>query len=200
MPAQCHLYPMVQRMNQQAKDEIFQSIGKIHEDTRSKMNVETEVKPQKAAHSTSTKCCYTCGEEGHISSNCTRKRERFPTYVVEYEDQQLEDLLALEKPKKKKYNNSKEKDLSQVICYTCRHPGHYVNECPEKKNKGISTRSFVADKEHKKDLNHITCFKCKETGHYASECPEKNNVTCYKCKNKGHYANKCPERQTSGML
>ena len=92
---------------------------------------------------------------------------------MEYEDQQLEDLLALEKPKKKKYNNFKEKDLSQVICYTCRHPGHYANECPEKKNKGIATRGYVANKEHRKDLSHVTCFGCKEEGHYRSECPER---------------------------
>ena len=89
-------------MNQQTKGGKFQPIGKVHENTRSKKNIETKAKSQEATQTATTKCCYTCGEEGHISCNCTRKRERFPMIVVEYDDQELQSLLALEKPKKKK--------------------------------------------------------------------------------------------------
>jgi hypothetical protein len=74
----------------------------IHEGTRSKMKEEVEIKPQEASHTVTTKCCYTYGEEEHLSKKCSRKRERFPTFKVEYEDQELEDLLALERPKRKK--------------------------------------------------------------------------------------------------
>src|SRR3954465_11500140 len=58
---------------------------------------------------------------------CPKKRERSPTY----EEHELEELLALERPKKKK------KDISQVQCFKCKEMGHYANECPEKKkNQG----------------------------------------------------------------
>jgi hypothetical protein len=44
---------------------------------------------------------------------------------MEYEKQELEDLLALEKPKKKK-------DISQVECHECKRLGHYSWDCPDK--------------------------------------------------------------------
>ena len=37
----------------------------------------------------------------------------------------MEELLALETPKKKK-------NLSDVICYKCKDKGHYANKCPVK--------------------------------------------------------------------
>src|SRR3954464_7967655 len=51
-----------------------------------------------------------CEEESHISTNCPKKRERFPTL----EEHELKELLALERPKKNK------KDISQVQCYNCK--------------------------------------------------------------------------------
>src|SRR3954465_5779605 len=139
----------------------------------------------KAKSKVTTKCCYSCGEEGHISSNCPKKRERFPTFVVNYEEHELEALLALEKPKKKKY-----KEISQVWCNNRKELGHYVSTCPQK---------------IREELNLITCYNCGNQGHYASNCPEKMKnkikpmkdislVTCFKCGNKGHYADVCPER------
>jgi hypothetical protein len=84
------------------------------EDERTKMKVETKVM-EIAANATS-KCCFSCEEEGHLSSNCSRKRERHPTTVVEYEGNELRDLLALKKPKKKK----KKKGNSKVLCFNCK--------------------------------------------------------------------------------
>jgi hypothetical protein len=53
-----------------------------------------------------------------VTKNNHKKRERFPSIIMEYEKQELEDLLALEKPKKKK-------DISQVECCECKRLGHY---------------------------------------------------------------------------
>jgi hypothetical protein len=86
-------------MNQQAKDGLCQLLEKTPEDRRDKMKVENKV--MGTAHNTTTKCCYSC-EEGHISRNCSKKRERLPTTKVEYPENEVRDLLALERPKKKK--------------------------------------------------------------------------------------------------
>jgi hypothetical protein len=43
VPTECKLYPLVQQMNQEAKDRLCQLLGNTHEDRRSKMKVETEV-------------------------------------------------------------------------------------------------------------------------------------------------------------
>jgi hypothetical protein len=131
-------------MSAQVRDGMCQSMKNIHEGTRSKMKEEVEIKSQEAAHTFTTKCCYTCGGEEHLSKNFSRKRERFPTFKVEYEDQELEDLLALERPKKKKKNKAKEqrvengstkkrmRDLSHIKCFKCGNKGHYMNKCTEK--------------------------------------------------------------------
>src|SRR3954470_23014370 len=77
-----------------------------------------------------------------------RKRLRrpgdFPTFEVRYEEHELEELLALEKPKKKK-------DKSQVQCCHCNDMGYYANECPEKKKKY-------------KEISQVWCNNCKELG------------------------------------
>src|SRR4051812_35969140 len=129
----------------------------------------------KAKSKVTTKCCYSCGEEGHISSDSPKKRERFPTFVVKYEEHELQELLALERTKKKKNKSQenkqetmipkKKKDISQVMCHKCKELGHYASHCPEKKE----------DKTRKpmRDINLVTCFKCGNKGHYANNCPEK---------------------------
>ena len=81
--------------------------------------------------------------------------------MVEYDDQELQSLLALEKPKKKKRNNSNKKGPSQVICHACHQSGHYANKCHEKR--------MTESKEDRTDLNLVTCFKCKEKGYSANE-------------------------------
>jgi hypothetical protein len=101
-------------------------LGKTQEDRRSKMKVDTNV--MEIAHDIATKCCYTCEEEGHLSRNCSRKRERFPATMVEYEESELRDLLALERPKKKK-------DISKVWCFNCKELEHFAKKCPEENNK-----------------------------------------------------------------
>jgi hypothetical protein len=159
VPIECYLYPMVQQMKQQAKDGLCQLLEKTQEDRRSKMKVDMKV--MEIAHDITTKCYFSCEEEGHLSRNCSRKRERFPTAIVEYEEPELRDLLALERPKKKK-------DNSKVLCFNCKELGHYADKCPERDNKANRQGSG------KKNLNHITCFKCKQMGHYSNQCTEKS--------------------------
>src|SRR3954462_10396088 len=110
---------------------MHQMFGKLHKGTTSTKKDKNKVRtmPHRAIPKVTTKCCYSCGEEGHISSKCPKKRERFPTYVVKYEEHELEELLALERPKKKKKKkkcpNPSKKDITQEQCYTCKEIGHY---------------------------------------------------------------------------
>jgi hypothetical protein len=129
---ECKFYSTVQRMNQQAKDGPCQLLGKTQQE-----------------------------EKEHLSRNCSRKRERFPTAIVEYGEKEVRELLALERPQKKK-------DNSKVMCFNCKELGHYANKCPEKDNKANSPGSV------KKNLNHITCYTCKQQGHYSYQCTEES--------------------------
>jgi hypothetical protein len=80
-------------MNQQAKGRVNQLPGKTPGDGRLKRNMEDKV--MGTTHNPTTKCCYSCEEEGHLSRNCSKKGESFPTIVVEYEENEVRDLLAL---------------------------------------------------------------------------------------------------------
>jgi hypothetical protein len=82
----------VQQKNQQAKDGLCQLLEKTPEDGRPKM--EVEMKDMQNAHNITIKCCFSCEEEGHLSKNYLRKRERLPTTVVEYEEKEVRAHLA----------------------------------------------------------------------------------------------------------
>src|SRR3954467_5083976 len=165
VPIQCPIYSIVQQRKQGG---VHQQFVNPHEGITSTKKDEGKVKTMhhKSKSKVTTKCCYSCGEEGHISSNCPKKRERFPTFVVKYEEHELEELIASERPKKKK------KDISQLQCYNCKEMGHYASDCPEKKkNRGNKQEELIP--KNKKDNSQVMCFKCKELGHYADKCPEK---------------------------
>jgi hypothetical protein len=72
------------------------------------------------------------GTHKRIYNITTKKRERFPTTVVEYQENEVRDLLALELPTKKKKMMNKG-DTSTVHCFNCKELGHYANRCPEPK-------------------------------------------------------------------
>jgi hypothetical protein len=148
-------------MNQQAKHELSQLLGKTPKDRRPKMEVET--KDMKVAPETTTKSFLTDRRQEHLPGNCSKKQERFPTTVVEYEDNEIRDLLALELPKKKKKKKINKKDNSKVLCFRCKELGHYADKCPERDNK--------ANRQRGTDL--VTCQKCNQKGHYARRCKEK---------------------------
>jgi hypothetical protein len=155
IPAECKFYSVVQRINQQAKDRMSQLPKRTPEDGRLKRKMED--KDMGIALNYTTKCCYSCEEEGHLSRNCSKKRECFPTTVVEYEDNEVRDLLALEVPKKKK-KMIKKKDNSKVQCFNCRELGHYARECLEPNMQ--------------RGPNLVTCQKCNQKGHYSDKCSE----------------------------
>jgi hypothetical protein len=159
VPTEYKLYPMMQRMNQQANDGLCQLLGKTPEDRRSKMKVE--VKDMETAPNATSKSCLAGGKQGCLPRNCSTKRERFPTAMVEYEKKEVRDLLALERPKRKK-------DTRKVCCFNCKELGHYAKECPEENNKANRPGGV------KKNLNHITCYTCKQHGHYSDQCTEKS--------------------------
>ena len=94
--------------------------------------------------------------------------------MVKYEEHELQELLALERPKKNKNKSQgnkqeivmpKKKDISQVMCHKCKELGHYASHCPEKEKHKI--------RKPMRDINLVTCFKCGNKGHYANNCPEK---------------------------
>jgi hypothetical protein len=143
-------------MNQQAKDGMRQLLGKTPEDGRPKM--EVEMKDMEVAPETTTKSCLTGRKQEHLPGNCSKKREKFPTTILEYEENEVGDLLALEIPKKKK--KIKEKDNSKMLCWNCRELGHYAKERPE------------PNRQRGTDL--VTCQKCNQKGHYARRCKEKS--------------------------
>jgi hypothetical protein len=78
---------------------------------------------------------------------------------VDYEEKEVRDLLAFERPKKKK-------DTSKMWCFNCKELGYYAKKCPEHNNKANRPGGV------KKDLRLITCYKCKLKGHYADKCSE----------------------------
>jgi hypothetical protein len=71
VPIECKFYSMVQQMNQQAKDRMSQLLRKTPEDGSPKMKVSLKV--VETTHNPTTKCCYSCEEQGHLSGNCSRK-------------------------------------------------------------------------------------------------------------------------------
>jgi hypothetical protein len=160
VPTECKFYSIVQRMNQQAKDGLCQLPEKTPKDRRSKMKVEKKV--METAHNITTKSCFSCEEEGHLSRNCSRKRERHPTAEVEYKENEVRDLLAFKRPNRKK----EKKDNSKVLCLNCKKLGHYAKKCPERNNK--------VNRQRRTDL--VTCQKCNQKGHYASRCVEKSTL------------------------
>jgi hypothetical protein len=156
---------MVQQMNQQARDKLSHLLERTPKDRRPKAKME--LKGKEEVPDTITKSCLTNRKQEHLPGKSTEKRERFPTTLVECQENEIRDLLALELPTKKK---KKKQDHSKITCFHCQEQGHFADQCPEKDHK-TKTRGSV-----KKDLSMITCFKCKQKGHYSNTCPEKS--TC----------------------
>ena len=63
----------------------------------------------------------------------------FPAEEVEFDRQEIEELIGTKKSRKRKsmcpQNNpiSAEKDLSHITCYKFNDLGHYASKCPTRK-------------------------------------------------------------------
>ena len=126
------------------------------------MKEEMEDTPKEDPRKPYTKSCYSCGEEGHISQNCLNgDLVEFPTEEVEYDPQEIEALIGMEKSRKRSRLDSR-KDLSHVTYYKCKESGNYLNNCPKRKPR---------------DLSKVICFSCNGVGQFARECP-KEKETC----------------------
>jgi hypothetical protein len=150
-------------MNQQAREKLRHLLEGTPEVQGPK--VKMEAKDQEEIPDTITQSGLVNRRQEHLPGKWSRKRERFPTAKVECQENEIQDLLALEIPTKK---NKKQQDYSHITCFHCREQGHYVNQCPEKEHKTNPQGGI------KKDLSNITCFKCKKKGHYSNTCSEKS--------------------------
>jgi hypothetical protein len=79
-------------MNRQAKDRLSQLLARTPENRRPKAKVEAKDKEE--APDTKTKSCLTGRKQEHLPGNCIKKRERFPTTVVEYQENEVRDLTS----------------------------------------------------------------------------------------------------------
>ena len=105
----------------------------ILEETVTKEEVEDT--PKEEPIKPYTKSCYSCGEEGHISQNCMNgDLVEFPTEEVEYDPQEIEAPIGMEKSRKRSRLDSR-KDLSHITCFRCKESGHYFSSCPKRKRR-----------------------------------------------------------------
>lgn len=179
VPAKCSLYPIVQQMNQ---DRVQQALEKTRGGT---MPIKRDTPQQTVQIIThAPRCNYR--KRKHDAARHYKKPEEISEIEIDYTEQELNDLLALEKPKKNKCKNQKinvpsytrnpkpskalvKKDLSQITCWRCKKTGHYADKCSQRETEVIAKPLPVL-----RDLSEVTCFNCKELGHYADKCPKKH--------------------------
>ncbi|KAI8525894.1 hypothetical protein RHMOL_Rhmol13G0266300 [Rhododendron molle] len=138
--------------------------------------------------------CYNCGEEGHITVNCTLAKRTKPCFVcgsLEHHAKQCTKPFLvnrdLQSSTKALHGNLVEiplweswscPDSQGQDCFICKKGGHRAKDCPEK-YKRVSQSSKI-------------CLKCGDSGHEMFSC--KNNyahddlkeIQCYICESFGH--------------
>ncbi|KAE8779983.1 hypothetical protein D1007_46949 [Hordeum vulgare] len=180
-PSQCHIYPKVQQVVKHQKDAVTETLKKkILEGPVMNENIE-DLDGQGLTRFFSN-ACYSCGEEGLYSQDCTKRSQEylanFPTEEVEFDPLEIEEVAKMkESRKKKKYPRksqiSADIDLSHVRCYKCMEFGHHKYMCSGRKPE---IQGAKAKAKKPRDLSELICFCCKEAGHFASDCPQRKKA------------------------
>lgn len=71
--------------------------------------------------------------------------------------------------RKRRYNEGK--TVATSVCYSCRKPGHVMNNCPEKKKE-----TSVDKQKHFTVGKTRRCFLCQATDHIAVTCPKRRKA------------------------
>src|SRR4051812_41905979 len=108
-PSQCHLYPIVQQVNEQVRDGMCHGMLSL---PRKRKDLSKVI-------------CFKCHNLGHYAVDC---REQDNVSGKDENNDGDGNTCINKKPKK---------DPSQLTCYKCGETGHYASNCPQKrKNRG----------------------------------------------------------------
>ena len=141
------------------RTDLLQKIIMDHTKVENKGRIKTQPNTSKCT----TKCCYSCEEEGHFSRDCPNKRKRSSSIIVQYDQHDTESLLALERPEKNR-------NLSQIICFECKKEGHYLSDCLDGKSRNSDNNVCT-----QRDFCQVTCSECKYKRHWAKMSREETS-------------------------
>ena len=96
----------------------------------------------------------------------------FPTKEVDYDPQEIEALMGMEKSRKRSRLDPR-KDLSHVTCYKCKESGHYLSNCPKRKPR---TQVGYVITRKPRNLSVVICFSCNGVGHFAENAPMRRKL------------------------